>query len=120
MVLGAALALMSACNLSIEVNPRPAPTADVEIVSLGTTETRDCGNKTVTINSSGSAITLTGTCPSVAVWGSNNRVTIEAVDLIEVSGSGHSITFQRGIRQREPTVNVNGSGISVLPAGTAR
>jgi hypothetical protein len=63
---------------------------------------------------------LVGSCPGVAVSGTGHVVSIETVDRIDVVGAGHVVTYQHGVLRNAPTVNISGSGNSVLRAGSTR
>lgn len=119
-VLGIVVAFVSACDISIHTEGQPAPSATIQVKGNGMTETRDCGDQTAVVDGTNNVVTFTGSCPSVAVWGTGNRVGIEAVDRIVVAGSGHAVTYGHGVRLIGPNVHINGSGNSVEQAAPKR
>ena len=112
-MLGIALALSSACNVSFSSRPAGNPAAGVQVNSAGQNVTIACADQTASIGGRNNTVTLTGSCPTVEIAGSTNVVTLEAVDRIEISGTGNVVTWQRAIQRSEPSITTTGAGNTV-------
>ncbi|MEZ4403005.1 MAG: DUF3060 domain-containing protein [Kofleriaceae bacterium] len=87
------------------------------VSDAGQTATLDCGDGgKVAILGADNTITLTGGCAKVAISGSGNRVTIEAVDKLGITGSSNTVTYQRGYTRKAPKVGKTGVGNKVSRA----
>jgi hypothetical protein len=53
-------------------------------------------NGTLKASSYGIAFNVTGHCASLAISSYNNKVTVDSVDAITVSGYGNTITYHSG------------------------
>jgi hypothetical protein len=91
--------------------------ATQELSGSGMQETLRCSPKTeVNISGSDNDITLTGECKRVSVNGSTNKVTVEAVATIDVTGSENQITWKRAVGAKKPKVNRTGHNNKVTQA----
>ncbi|MFP2924686.1 DUF3060 domain-containing protein [Pyxidicoccus sp. 3LG] len=82
----------------------------LSVVDSGRTATLDCGQGgEVSISGSSNKISLTGECKSVSVSGSDNKVQMETVGRIDVSGTDNAITWKKGLAQgKKPKISNSG------------
>jgi hypothetical protein len=74
-----------------------------------TTATHDCTkNPEVSINTSNTVLTLTGTCDKLSANGSNLKITAEAIRNVSINGSGNTVELG-GVDK----LAVNGAGNTV-------
>ncbi len=91
--------------------------AKIEISGSGSQETHRCSPKSeVDISGNDLEVTLTGECGSVSVNGSNNKVKVETVSAIEVTGANNSVTWKKAVGGKKPKVSRNGAGNTVAQA----
>ena len=91
--------------------------ATLDISGSDSQETHRCSPKTeVNISGSDNDITLTGECKKVSVNGSTNKVQVEAVAAIEVTGSENQITWKRAVGAKKPKVTRTGHDNKVTQA----
>lgn len=91
--------------------------AELVLSGSGSQETHRCSPKTaVNISGSDNDITLTGECKSVSVNGSTNKVKVEAVATIDVTGSDNQVTWKRAVGAKKPKVNRTGHNNKVSQA----
>ncbi|AKJ08350.1 DUF3060 domain-containing protein [Archangium gephyra] len=107
----------------VEVEDEPGATgekqagATLEISGSDSQETHRCSPKTeVNISGSDNDITLTGECKKVSVNGSTNKVKVEAVESIEVTGSENQVTWKRAVGAKKPKVTRTGHDNKVTQA----
>ncbi|WP_224372890.1 DUF3060 domain-containing protein [Hyalangium versicolor] len=92
--------------------------SEVEITGSGRKETLSCSGTTeVSISGSSNELTITGDCKSVEVTGSTNKVTLEGVGRIDVTGSSNTVTWKRAVgKAKKPKVSATGIGNKVSKA----
>jgi hypothetical protein len=91
--------------------------ATQELSGSGMQETLRCSpNTEVNISGSDNDITLTGECKRVSVDGSTNKVKVEAVATIDVTGSENQVTWKRAVGAKKPKVNRTGHNNKVTQA----
>jgi hypothetical protein len=94
--------------------------SDSGIVITGSSrkETIACnGNTRVSISGSENELTFTGECKKVAVTGSMNKVSLDTVDKISVTGSSNTVTWkQASSGNKKPKVAVLGQDNKVSQA----
>jgi uncharacterized protein (DUF2345 family) len=92
--------------------------SDINILGSSRKGTFGCtGNTVVAISGSANDITLTGECKSVSVAGSANKVSMDGVGEINVSGSSNNVTWKRASGDaKKPKVNAVGVGNKVAKA----
>lgn len=105
----------------VEVEDEGASTAEagatLELSGSDSRETHRCSPKTeVNISGSDNDITLTGECKRVSVNGSTNKVKVEAVATIDVTGSENQVTWKRAVGGKKPKVNRTGHDNKVTQA----
>ncbi|HYO71362.1 MAG TPA: DUF3060 domain-containing protein [Archangium sp.] len=107
----------------VEAEDKPGATGEkqagavLEISGSDGQETHRCSPKTeVNISGSDNDITLTGECKHVSVNGSTNKVKVEAVATIDVTGSENQITWKRAVGAKKPKVNRTGHDNKVTQA----
>jgi len=66
----------------------------------------DCRGRMVRVSGSLSWLTLQGKCPVVSVEGSGNRVRIEAVERLHLSGCDNTVTWERSLKGETPEIDV--------------
>ena len=91
--------------------------AALEISGSESQESHRCSPATeVNISGSDNDITLTGECKRVSVNGSTNKVKVEAVAAIDVTGSDNQIIWKRAVGAKKPKVNRTGHNNKVTQA----
>jgi len=75
-----------------------------------------CGGRMVQVNGSGSAVKLTGDCPTVQVNGDSNEVWIERIDDLLIHGENNAVRYVGGVQLRLPRATVTGAENYVRPA----
>lgn len=72
------------------------------------------GDDWVAINGSGNTVTVSGECALLEVNGSDNRIAIEAVATIRVSGNNNDVRYARAVKgKKKPVIKVKGAANSV-------
>jgi hypothetical protein len=95
-----------------------ADAAPAKIDSSFAALTYDCGNQSpIRIVSQDSTITLNGSCGEVDVSGAANTVNLQAVAVINATGSGNHITWQRGSAGGVPRVSNPGHNNDIRGPG---
>jgi hypothetical protein len=99
-----------------EGEEKPA-NAQLEISGTGGQETHRCSPKTeVDITGSDNEVTLTGECKSVSVSGANNKVKVDAVATISVTGANNAVAWKRAVGGKKPKVSRSGANNKVTQA----
>lgn len=109
--LGAAVFVAVACAFG----PMTAGAEDeaaanrIEIADSDSTSTHRCSPGTeVEVTGASNTVTVTGECKSVTVSGASNKVKVEAVGTITVTGSDNAVTWKRGLGKAKPKVSRTG------------
>ena len=77
----------------------------------------DGGNKTFQILGHDDEVTITGDCSAVSVLGTNNKVILEGVGVIQAGGSGNLISYRRGLNgETAPKIATMGENNKVVAA----
>jgi hypothetical protein len=92
--------------------------SNVSITGSGRKETIACSENTmVSISGATNELTFTGNCKGVSVSGSMNKVTLDGVGKLSVSGTGNNITWKRALGDaKKPKVAVTGFNNKVSKA----
>jgi ABC-type Fe3+-hydroxamate transport system substrate-binding protein len=72
-----------------------------------------CNRGRVTVHGRGNEIVMRGPCERVAVFGSDHRIAIEEVGSLSLQGSGHVVSWVRGLDGKPPTIGRHGEDVSV-------
>lgn len=72
-------------------------------------QTLVCDNQDIVIRGRDNMITLTGTCESLEVLGSDNMIRVEQVEAIAVDGDDNMVTWQQGVDADTPTITNTGT-----------
>lgn len=68
----------------------------------------------IAIEGKGNEITITGECSVLEVAGSDNRITIESVGTIRISGNNNDVRYERATNgKKKPAFKIKGSANSV-------
>jgi hypothetical protein len=67
------------------------------IVAANTTQTYDCGGGPVTVQGFANTLHLVGECPALTVTGYGNKITVDRVDAITVTGRNNTLLWGAGI-----------------------
>jgi Protein of unknown function (DUF3060) len=87
--------------------PAPAAAGDnVTVSGISEARTIACNGGSVSVSGITNNIAITGHCASVTVSGIQNQITVDAVDMIQASGSGNQITYHSG----SPRIDNSGFG----------
>lgn len=91
--------------------------AQMRLNASNQTQTIDCKGGSVEVLGSANRLTLVGECRAVEVTGSDNVVTVEAVERIALSGERNRVAWRRVLGDRlEPRVSTLGGGNRVVKA----
>lgn len=72
------------------------------------------GNDWVAVNGSGNTLEVTGECALLEVTGSNNRIAIEGVGTIRISGNDNDVKYVRGAKgKKKPVIKRKGADNTV-------
>jgi hypothetical protein len=75
------------------------------------------GNDWIAINGSGNTVTVTGECAILEVTGSDNRIAIEAVGTIRLSGDNNDVRYGRATGgKKKPVIKRKGAANTVRKA----
>ncbi|HSP81884.1 MAG TPA: DUF3060 domain-containing protein [Myxococcaceae bacterium] len=97
-----------------EVDADDEDSEGLDITGSDRHETLRCsGGTAVSVNGSDNDIKLLGECGNIDVTGSDNRVTVEAVERISVTGTDTTVLWKRGVGRSKPKVVKTGSGNKV-------
>jgi hypothetical protein len=77
----------------------------------------DGANKTFQILGHDDEVTITGDCTAVSVLGTNNKVVLEGVGVIQAGGSDNLVTYRRGLNgEAAPKIATTGENNKVVAA----
>ena len=76
--------------------------------TAGRTGTITCSEETTRIDGVGQKVRLTGDCRTVVVSGSGNRVVVERVGSLKVSGTDNQVRWERSLEGSAPQVVSSG------------
>lgn len=72
------------------------------------------GDDWIVLEGKDNALTITGECGVLQVNGSNNRITIEAVATIKITGNNNDVRYERSAKGKtKPAFKIKGSANSV-------
>lgn len=97
-------------------------TVPVSAQQGGRTTTMACSEETTRIDGIGQRVRLTGECPTVVVSGSGNRVVVERVGSLNVSGMDNQVRWEHSLQGDAPRVVSSGIKVVVTratPTGAA-
>jgi hypothetical protein len=80
----------------------------------GRTTTITCSNETTRVDGVGERVRLVGECRAVVVSGSGNRVLVERVGSLNVSGMNNEVRWERSLEGDAPRVVTSGIKNSVI------
>ncbi len=83
-----------------EASKAPAVTAAQapgNIVGSGIDQTYDCGGRPVNIAGSRNTLRLTGSCPTLNLIGTGNKVTVDKAGVINITGHDNTVTWGTGL-----------------------
>ena len=72
-----------------------------------------CNRGRVTVHGHGNEIVMKGPCERVAVFGSDHRIAIEEVGSLSLQGTGHDVSWVRGLDGKAPSISEHGDTIRV-------
>jgi hypothetical protein len=113
-----ALALIACFGLA----PLSAAAGAPQAGDAGRTSTIACSKETTRIDSVGQRVRLTGDCRAVVVSGSGNRVVVERLGSLNLSGMDNEVRWERSLQGDAPRVVTSGIKNVVLrikPTGDA-
>jgi hypothetical protein len=61
-------------------------------------------------------IGITGDCSRVEILGHDNKITLDAVGIIELVGSNNLVTYRQGLNGAHPKIETMGENNKVVPA----
>ena len=79
----------------------------------GETAAYKCNGKEVEVGGTANIVNLTGECKKVTVAGVSNKVNVEKVGEINVSGISNKVTYGEGMNGKKPKISKSGTSTSV-------
>ncbi len=110
-----AIALIAVCGFV----PLSAAAGALQTGNAGPASTIACSNQTTRIDGVGQRVRLTGDCRTVVVSGSGNRVVVERVGSLNVSGMDNEVRWERSLEGDAPRVVTSGIKNVVMRATPA-
>lgn len=114
---------VGACQNGSKDDERPAAAhsggavakAPADIVGTGTDQTLECGGGPVNVAGHQNTLHLMGSCPTLNIAGWGNRITVDRVTVINLTGHTNTVTWGAGDPHvnnlgRDNTVNHGGAG----------
>nr|WP_326498541.1 DUF3060 domain-containing protein [Mycobacterium sp. Aquia_216] len=84
-------------NLAGESPSANVPDAGtLQVSGSGTKKTIPCNGGYLSVSGVDNIVTVTGHCTSVSVAGKGNRVTVDSMDAVSISGTGNVVTYHWG------------------------
>ena len=80
--------------------------------------TDECNGRSFRVQGTSNTVNLTGQCQTIKVTGKSNRVDVEAVAAINVSGIENQVTWEQGVNNRPPSIASKGINNSVSKKST--
>jgi hypothetical protein len=72
------------------------------------------GDDRVVLSGKGNSLRISGECEALEILGSNNRITIESVGAIKISGNNNDVAYERSTNgKRKPALKLKGAANSV-------
>jgi Protein of unknown function (DUF3060) len=91
-------------------SPSPVATApaggNLSVAGIKESHTIACNDSIVSVSGISNTVVITGHCKGLELSGVQNKVTVDAVDTIEVSGFNNQITYHTG----SPSIDKSGDG----------
>lgn len=115
-------ALFTALPWSLTAAQVTEDDGSIEVMGEGTRVLLQCKNRDVEVTGTNHVIEFSDRCRSISIMGSNNRVVVQEVDSIEITGTNNRVGYRRfvnGVDGRRPTQNISGSGNVVYRAVAA-
>jgi hypothetical protein len=86
--------------------PLPPPGGNLSAAGINENQTIACNDSIVNVSGISNTVVITGHCKGLELSGVQNKVTVDAVDTIEVSGFNNQITYHTG----SPSIDKSGDG----------
>lgn len=106
-------ALFTALPWSLTAAQVTEDDSSIEVMGEGTRVLLQCKNRDVEITGTNHVIEFSDRCRSLSIMGSNNRVVVQEVDSVEITGTNNRVGYRRfvnGVEGRRPAQNISGSG----------
>jgi hypothetical protein len=72
------------------------------------------GDDWIALDGKDNALTITGECSQLEIKGSNNRIKIEAVGTIRISGNNNDVRYERSSKgKQKPVFKIKGAANSI-------
>lgn len=79
----------------------------------GADQSLTLNHEKLTVAGSNNTLVILGFCNALVVTGSNNIIKVQAVDEIEVAGSGNTVTWSAGVSRDIPAVQNQGENNTI-------
>ena len=80
----------------------------VKIAGVSQDLSYECEGRSFSVSGTSNTVKLTGQCHNLKVTGTTNRVDVEAVATIDVSGIRNQVTWERGVNNKPPSISNSG------------
>ena len=89
----------------------------VKISGLNQNLSYECKDRSFNVQGTSNTVKLSGQCQNLRVAGTTNRVDVESVGTINVSGIRNQVTWERGVNNKRPSISNSGINNNVSQKG---
>ena len=89
----------------------------VKIAGVNQDLSHDCKGRSFSISGTSNTVKLAGQCQNLKVSGTSNQVDVETVAAINVSGIRNQVTWERGVKNKPPSISNSGINNTVYQKG---
>ena len=89
----------------------------VKISGMNHNHSYECKGRSFSVEGTSNTVTLTGQCQDLRVAGTSNHVDVEGVASINVSGIQNQVTYERGVKDKPPSISKSGINNSISKKG---
>jgi hypothetical protein len=110
------LATIASAPLLFGHNAGAGPAGQVEVITSGEKLDYKGEGRHFEITGNSDQITITGDCSKVEILGHNNKITLDAVGIIQLVGNDNVVTYRQGLNGARPKIEAAGENNRVVPA----
>lgn len=86
----------AAPSMPLPAGPLPPAGGNLSVSNINANQTLTCNDSIVTVSGISNTVVLRGHCKSLTLSGTQNSITVDAVDTIEVSGFNNQVIYHTG------------------------
>jgi hypothetical protein len=110
------LATIASTPLLFGQNAGADPAGTVEVITSNQKVNYQGEGRHFEITGNSDQITITGDCSKVEILGHNNKITLDAVGIIQLVGNDNVVTYRQGLNGARPKIEAAGENNRVVPA----